>query len=124
MHHRITYMHVSFYQSPICRPVKTVHANLFAKNGMWHKFATTNSNLKNMVISDMHHRITYMYMRVNFPQNRICRPVKKSCTQVYLQNGMLHKFAITNSNFKKMVISDMHHCITYMHVNFQQKSGL
>ena len=46
MHHRITYMHVNFYQIPVCRPVKTMHANLFAKNGMLHKFATTKSNFK------------------------------------------------------------------------------
>ena len=46
MHHRITYMHVNFYQISVCRPVKTMHANLFAKNGMLHKFARTNSNLK------------------------------------------------------------------------------
>ena len=31
------------------------------------------------------------------------------------------KFAITYSNFeKKIYISDMHHCVTYMYINFQQ----
>ena len=63
MHHRITYMHVKFYQIPVCRPVKTMHANLSAKNGMLHKFATIIAIFKKMIISDMHHRTTYMHVK-------------------------------------------------------------
>ena len=36
-----------------------------------------------LIISDMHHRITYMY--INFQQNWVCRSVKP-CTQSYLHN--------------------------------------
>ena len=80
-----------------------------------HKFPTSNSNFeKKIIISDMHHRITYMY--INFQQHRISNP----WTQIYLQkNRKLHKFATTNSKFAKSIISDMNHRITYMYVNFQ-----
>ena len=44
MHHRIAYMYLNFQQNWNSRSVKTVHTNLFAKNGKLHKFATTNSN--------------------------------------------------------------------------------
>ena len=30
------------------------------------------------------------------------------------------KFATTNSNFEKNYYLDMHYCITYMYINFQQ----
>ena len=44
-------------------------------------------------------------MYVNFQQNRLSRPVK-TFTQIYLQkNRKLHKFATTNSNFGKSMIS-------------------
>ena len=53
------------------------------------------------IISDMHHRITYMY--INFQQNWVCRSVKP-CTLIYLHNiyRKLHKFSTTNSNLKKI----------------------
>ena len=44
MHHHKTYMYINFQQNRVSRSVKTVHTNLFAKNGKLHKFATTNSN--------------------------------------------------------------------------------
>ena len=44
MHHRITYMHANFQQNQVYRPVKIMHTNLFAKNGILHKFAATNNN--------------------------------------------------------------------------------
>ena len=31
MHHRITYMYINFQQNRVCRSVKTVHTNSFAK---------------------------------------------------------------------------------------------
>ena len=42
----------------------------------------------------------------------------KACTLIYLQN--LHKFATTNGNFKKSIISVMLHRKAYMYINFQQ----
>ena len=35
------------------------------------------------IISDMHHRITYMY--INFQQNRVCRSVKTVHTNLFAQ---------------------------------------
>ena len=33
---------------------------------------------------------------------------------------LLQKFATTTCNFKKMIISDIYHRITYKYINFQQ----
>ena len=44
MHHHRTYMYINFQQNRVCRSVKTVHTNLFAKNCKLLTFATTNSN--------------------------------------------------------------------------------
>ena len=46
----------------------------------------------------------------------------KQCAQIYLQKKcMLPQIAITNTVFfVKLIISDMHHRITYMYINFQQ----
>ena len=78
------------------------------KNRKLHKFATTNSIfLKNSIISDMHHRIAYMYIK--FQQNMVSRSVKKPYTQIYLpKNRKLHKFATCNLNFETKLFSDMH----------------
>ena len=46
MHQRITYMYINFQQNWVSRLVKTVHTNIFAKNGKLHKFATTNCNFE------------------------------------------------------------------------------
>ena len=35
-----------FSANRVCRSVKTVHTNLFARNCKLHKFATTNSNFE------------------------------------------------------------------------------
>ena len=43
----------------------------------------------------------------------------KPCPQIYLpKNCKLHKFATTNSTFKKNNYLDMRHRKTYMHINF------
>ena len=44
MHHRKTYIYINFQQNRVGRSIKIVHTNLFAKNCILHKFATTNSN--------------------------------------------------------------------------------
>ena len=46
MHHHKTYMYINFQQNRVSRSVKTVHANLFAKNRKLHKFGATNSNFE------------------------------------------------------------------------------
>ena len=42
MYHHKAYMYINFQQNRVCRSVKTVHTNLFAKIRKLHKFATTN----------------------------------------------------------------------------------
>ena len=61
-------MYINFQQINVSRLVKIVHINIFTNSRMLHKFATTctNSNIKKIIISNMHHRITYMY--INFQQ--------------------------------------------------------
>ena len=46
MHLHKAYMYIDFQQNRVCRSVKTVLTNLFAKNCKLHKFATTNSNFE------------------------------------------------------------------------------
>ena len=55
-------MYINFQQNRDSRSVKTVHTNLFAKNRNLHKFATANSNTQKIMISDMHNRVTYIYI--------------------------------------------------------------
>ena len=57
-----------------------------------HIFATTNNNFKKSIISDMHHRITYMY--INFQQHRVSRSVKSVHTNLFANNRTLHKHAV------------------------------
>ena len=60
-------------------------------------------------------------MYINLHQNRVSIDQSKPCTQSYLQkNRKLHNYATYNSNFKTKLFSDMHHRITYLHINFQQ----
>ena len=47
----------------------------------------------------MHHHKTYMY--INFQQNRACRSVKTTHTNVFANNRKMHKFATINSNIGK-----------------------
>ena len=102
-----------------------MHTKLFAKNRKLHKYATYNSNFETKLLSDMHHRITYLY--INFQQNRVSRSVKTVHTnlftnlQIHLSfyNLLLHKFATCNSNFEKSFLSDMNHPISHFYANFK-----
>ena len=60
-----------------------------------------------------------------------CIIIKRTCISIFSKirskhkfickkNRNLHKFAVTNNNFFKSTLSDMHHRKTYMHINFQQ----
>ena len=112
------YMYINFQQNQVSRAVKTVHTNLFANNRNLHKFATTNRNFeKKLILSDMHHRVTYM--SIHFQQIRVSGSVKAVLTNIFANNNKLHKFATTNSNFeKKPIKSDMCHRKMYMYINF------
>ena len=99
VHHRITQMYINFQQNRVSRSVNTIHTNLFANNRKLHKFATTNSNFeKKSIISDMHHRVMYMY--IYFQQIRVSGSVKTVLTNIFANKRKLHKFATTNSNLE------------------------
>ena len=68
MRNRKAYMYINFQQNRIGRSIKTVHTNLLAKQCMWHKFATCNSNFEKSRLSDMHYPITDI--QANFAINR------------------------------------------------------
>ena len=86
------------------------------KIASWIKLQLPIVFFKKSIILDMHHRIAY-----NFQRNRVSVDQSKPCTQSYLQkNRKLHKFATCNSNFQTKLLSDMHHWITSMYINFQQ----
>ena len=76
-----------------------------AKHHRLRKFAN-HSSIKS-IISDMHHRITYMY--INFQQNRVSISIKTVHTNLFAKYRKLHKFATTNSFEKKSISSNMHH---------------
>ena len=70
------------------------------------------------IISDMHQRITYMY--INFQQNWVCRSVKP-CTQIYFHDiASCIDLQLPIVILNKSIILDMHHYKTYMYINFQQ----
>ena len=72
----------------------------FAKTSNFQsKFATFNSNFENNNYLDMHYCITYMHL--NFQQTRVSRSVQTVHTNIFTNNCKLHKFATTNSNFKR-----------------------
>ena len=98
IHHRIMYAYINFQQNRVSRSVKKVHTNIFANNRKLHKFANTNSNLKKKFFSDIHHRITYVY--INFQQNRVRSSVQTVHTNIFANNRKLHTFATTNSILK------------------------
>ena len=108
-------MYINFRKNRVS--IKTVHTKLFAKNRKLHKYATYYSNFETKLLSDMHHRITYMY--INFQQNRVSRSVKTVHTKLFANNRKLHKFATCNSNFEKSLFSDMNHLISHIEANFK-----
>ena len=85
-------MYINFQQIRATRSAKTMHTNIFANNGKVHKFATTNRNIENIVVADMHHRIVYMY--INSQQIRVCTSVKPVHKKLFANNRKLHKLAI------------------------------
>ena len=69
-----------------------MHTKLFAKNRKLHKYATYNLNFETKLFSDMHHRITYLY--INFQQNRVSRSVKTVHTSSFANICKLHEFQL------------------------------
>ena len=72
--------------------------------------------LKKSSISDMQHRKTYNYF--NFQQNWVSRSVKTVHTNVFAKIIRCIDLQIPIVFSKKSIISDKHHRITYMYINF------
>ena len=60
------------------------------------QFEFENQTSEKAIISDMRHRIPYMY--INFQQNQVSRSLKTVHTNIFANNRKLHKIATTNSN--------------------------
>ena len=50
----------------------------------------------------MRHQETYLY--IDFQQNQVKKQVMTVHTSLFAKNRKLHKFAITNNNFKKSTL--------------------
>ena len=66
-------MNINFQQNRVCRSIKTVHTNLFAKIAGCINLQLPIIICKKSIFLDMHHHETYMY--INFQQNRVSRSV-------------------------------------------------
>ena len=93
-------MYIKFHQNWVSRSVKTVRTNIFVKNCKLHKFATTNSNLKNNRLFPTCVIVNCINIPI-FSETRFCRSVKIVQTNLFEKNRKLHKFTTTNSNFEK-----------------------
>ena len=71
------------------------------KNFMLHKFAITKTIFLKSIISDIIHRITYMY--INFHQNRVSRSVKTVRTIIFAKNTICINLQLPI--FKKKLIA-------------------
>ena len=111
-------MYINFHQNRVrIDQSKPCTQSYLQKNRKLHKYATYNSNFETKLLSDMHHRITYLY--INFQQNRVCRSVKTVHTNLFENNRKLHKFATCSSNFEKSFLLDMNDPIFHIYANFK-----
>ena len=65
-----------------------MHTNLSVKNRKLHILQLPKLFFKKLIISDMHHRATYMY--INFQQNQASRSDKTVHTNLFANNHKLH----------------------------------
>ena len=93
-------------------------SNIFAKNCMLHKFATTNTIFVKSILLDMHHHKTYIY--INCQQNRVNRSVITVHTNVFAKIASCINLQLSILIFKKSILLDINHHKTYMYINFQQ----
>ena len=64
MRHRKTHNCFNFQQNWVSKSVKTVHTNVFAKIISCIDLQIPTVFSKKSIISDKHHRITYMYINI------------------------------------------------------------
>ena len=87
MHHVLTYIYVNFQPSRVSRSVQTVHTNLFVKNRRLHKLQLPVVILKTSIISDIHHRKTYMCIK--FQKNGVSRSGKTVHTNLFAKKSQV-----------------------------------
>ena len=93
-------MYIKFTKNWVSKSVKSVHTNLFAKNGKLHKFQLTIAMfLKNNYFRHTSSDNVHMYFK--FHPNRVGISVKTVHTNLFAKKYKLHKFATTNSNLKQ-----------------------
>ena len=59
-------------------------------------------------------------MYINFQQNRVCRVITVHTNVFAKKISSFINLQLPIEIFKKLTLSDMRHCKTYMYVNFQQ----
>ena len=86
-------MYINFQQNQVCKLVKTVHTNLFAKIASCINLQLTIIILKNRLFQTcMYHCKTYLH--INVQQNRLSRSVKTVHTKVTCKKKYkIHKFS-------------------------------
>ena len=104
-------MYINFHQNRVSiDQSKPCIQSYLKKNRKLHKYATYNSNFEIKLLSDMHHRITYLY--INFQQNRVSRSVKTVHTNLFAKNCKLHQFA-TNLQLEFRKIKPFGHALPH-----------
>ena len=110
-------MYINFQQNRVRKSVKTVHINVLAKNRKLHTFATTNGNFEKKTIFYSYiiikHTCTSIFNKFGLvdqskPYTQIYSRIVASCINLQLPIIILYK----------AIISNMHHRITYMYINF------
>ena len=100
MHLYETYMYINFQQNRVCKSVKAVHTNLFAKISSCINLQLRIVFLKNRLFQTC---VIVKRTCLSIFSNLGLVDQSKSCTLFFWQkNDKLHKFATTNSNFKQI----------------------
>ena len=100
MHFHKMYMYINFQQNRVCKSVKTMHTNLFAKIA-----SCINLQLRMVFFLNRLFQTCVIVKRtcISIFSKLGLVDQSKSCTLIFCQkNDKLHKFATTNSNFEKI----------------------
>ena len=112
-------MYINFQQNRVCKSVKTVHTNLFAKIAGCINLQLQIVFFKKTIISDMCDRKTYIYINF-FWQTLVSRSIKIVHTNFLQKMTSCINLQLPIVILKKSILLDMHHRKTYMYINFQQ----
>ena len=120
MRTRKTYMYIHFQQNWICRSVKPCTQSYLHNVASCIDLQLPIIIWKKLIILDMQHHKTYMC--INFQQNRVETQVVTVRTSLFTKKiaSCINLQLLIIFFFENLTLSDMHHCRTYMHINFQQ----